>query len=709
MLKEIKIIFLLILVLNSTLYPANTDSLQVKTHKKITVKYNGNISLGYEYGLIPFLLNENLPAGYFKTEGNFSFSAFKIPLLVSYYYTDLKNVNGLNSYFRISLDVNSLKDNANAKVQAKKDQLLVERNKLNALRQQSIQKLMYYQYVLNHPNPPIYNLNTLSTQNPLDTLQFNYNLPDSLNTLALPQIQNDLPLDSLKLKLQHWQNKLDDLNNSIQTIEKQLENLNKYEELKNKNVHLNTEQLKPHEKMLMGFQRFDIGLCSPDNSFFLTNGIVLKGISTEWQQNHIYASFAYGTTINNLLFSNNLIQNNLQLTRNLYNFFDFNSLQSGRRILSAKTGYGTKEGNHIFVGILYGKGLQSYYTSDSLDNNTLLQTSGVKERNYVFEIDARFKPAKNQSIDFAHGRSLLQTQDAETKAFFPVLNNWFDANNRSYAYLLRYTLHINKTGTQLSTTGRMVYPYFRSYGVGFMRSDNLRYEVKVQQQLGKKVKLQLFYRSEEDNLLNLYNYQTYIKMYGANITWRISRNWMARAGYSPVIQAVKTNDNSYHFKNNNNITHALLSYTKNSKNLKTNISALYNYYYLYNGHTNRLFWNTGIICSNQYKKMQNNFSVNYFYGGADSVSNTFSTIVSDEFSLSLKNGFRITAIGRYTHHSLYGHQPGYGLKILASITKKIMFEAAGERVVLGDFYNSFNIEQIKKFPYFFSGRFIVNF
>jgi CRISPR/Cas system-associated endonuclease Cas3-HD len=129
-------------------------------------------------------------------------------------------------------------------------------------------------------------------------------------------------------------------------------------------------------------------------------------------------------------------------------------------------------------------------------------------------------------------------------------------------------------------TSRWVDPFFKSYGVGFMRADNFRYEVKAEQVITSKIKLTTLFRKEQDNLLSMYNYTTNLTTIGANLSIKISRNLTVRAGYNPVLQAVTTKDNSYSLNNRNNISNFVVTYNPHLKKINTSFNALYSYYNL---------------------------------------------------------------------------------------------------------------------------------
>jgi len=113
--------------------------------KKLLPKTQGNISAGYDYGIIPFAANTTLPLGYYSSQGNVGFSVLGLPLNASYYYSSLKNVAGLNNYFKISFDPpryqQMLKEKGLKKVEEEKAKL----SNLKNLQQSMEQKLAYQQ------------------------------------------------------------------------------------------------------------------------------------------------------------------------------------------------------------------------------------------------------------------------------------------------------------------------------------------------------------------------------------------------------------------------------------------------------------------------------------------------------------------------------------------------------------------------------------
>jgi hypothetical protein len=67
-------------------------------------------SVGYNYGSFPFIAIPNSKISYYSSEGNFKAEILRLPLVVSYNWTSIGNNYGLNNFYKISLDVNELKN-----------------------------------------------------------------------------------------------------------------------------------------------------------------------------------------------------------------------------------------------------------------------------------------------------------------------------------------------------------------------------------------------------------------------------------------------------------------------------------------------------------------------------------------------------------------------------------------------------------------------
>jgi hypothetical protein len=82
------------------------DSTDKSKFKITDVLTTGNVSLGYEYGFLPFLVTVNPPQGNFKTQGNLGLQLMDLPFNARFYYSSLGTISGLNNHFTVNFDAN---------------------------------------------------------------------------------------------------------------------------------------------------------------------------------------------------------------------------------------------------------------------------------------------------------------------------------------------------------------------------------------------------------------------------------------------------------------------------------------------------------------------------------------------------------------------------------------------------------------------------
>ena len=685
---------------------AQSDTIQ-KSRKFQVKKYftYGSISVEYNYGAIPFALTEKNPMGMFRTQGQFGIQIKKIPLQASFFYTDLKNITGLNNYFRISFDANKYKQQVYDQLARKDYALKKQKEALQNLRQNGIRHLYYLSNLQEELALP----DSLAAQNldkfkkpkinlPSDSVNLpsidssSLSLPDSINipnvntpvTASLPAIDTafihhlrdsiDHKIESQKTLIKEHEEKIKKLDEEIKALTNPEAYLQKYVYPKN-----------PLASWLGAIKKFDVGMSYPNWSTFMVSNIPLKGINMEVQRNDFYFAFAHGKTLSNLYFSNTVLQNNLLNTRNLFNFFDFNSVTAGRRITSFKTGYGKKEGNHIYAGLMYGKGYNMY--SDSVE----LNTSSELERNYVAEIDGKLLLGKNHAAEVIFGRASLQSANAEIpdneKGFAGLLNS----SERSYSLMGKYTGTLFKGKTKITATGRWIDPFFRSFGVGFIRPDNLRYELRADQAISSKIKLTGFIRKERDNLLSLFSYTNYLYSAGFQLTGKLSRHITIRGSFNPVFQQTLTGEDSTNIFTENYITNGVITWNRNGKKATHLMSAYYNFYKVNTTVSQILFHNAGYTYQLDHKKgISNIFNASIFYSPvSDSIQGTTILLANE---LQGKIGKKLILSGglKYAQGKTITEDIGFTFKGEFIVNKNISVQSGFEKLVRGDYYNSIN-------------------
>ena len=638
--------------------------------KKAMPQIHGTLGAGYEYGIIPFASNTNFPYGYYKSEGNLSVSSLGLPVNVSYFYSSIHNVVGLNNYFRVSFDERQYKENLR---NYNAENLLREKERLGKLygeEQDLKQGLAFCDFsrdLLLHPEvqnyekiPGVRGVDSAGIlQKDSSLLKINgdstglgriTNFKDSGAVAKLvPVNAGGGKIDSIMRVASRYEKDLERVQNLIVASRRKIAILENPEMLAEDNSYL-----KKGQKILAGVKKMEVGLCYPNHSTFLVNGTTLKGINLEWEKKQYYLAFTCGKTINTLMTTNNLIQNQLQNRQNLYNFFDFNNVQNSRRIVALKFGLGKREGTHLHVGVLYGTGMDSYVVPGGLGN---------AQRNLVLEVDGRVLMGRRGCLDLVYGKSSVLSAGVEELPSSSLTRGLF-SGLRSNAGLVKYSLMFDKTRTKLIFMGRWVDPFFLSYGVGYMRQDNVRYEARVEQGLGRKSKLTGFFRKDEDNLLKTFLYTTSLYSMGASLMVKISRRFTARATFSPVLQKVVSADNSYNLRNMNNISTGVLTYSPRLKKGSTSFNLLYSYYKLTGtaGNTdfqNFSFNNSTII--GQHFRMD--LTGNWFKNSAGDSLNSGTFMEGIDFSYSGGKGILISVGGKAAYNRVTGNQFGGAVRV----------------------------------------------
>jgi hypothetical protein len=699
---------------------------KLKKDKNYFERTNGNVNLGYDYGVVPFVVGGKTPSGFMRSDGSMGLDILKIPVIFNYYYASVKNITGLNNFFRLSLDVPKYKENALNKLNEEEQELKSNLKELYSSSQLLEQKILYLKAIQNKTNfsssllPKGYpgtDINNSDYENEFEDSLTNAKidiknklstntLPDSLKSDSLDKYKNQ---EDKKEELKKAQQKADSINQVLKKYQVQKEKVqNQIEEVnkKMKMIHypdsFATQMGSKYKKLgiLDNIKKFEIGLCYPDYSTFLISGSGVKGVNLELQKSQLFFAFTYGKTINNLLFTNNVIQNNLQNVRNLFNFFDFNEVNNSRRVTAIKLGIGAKDKSHIHAGFLYGIGQNSYQVFS--ENTSSLSID--KEKNYVVEIDGKYQFNKKYTLDVVYGKSFLQQNSStdSTRGLSALLKS----NQNTNAALARFTAALGSTRIQLSS--RYVDPFFRSFGVGFMRSDNFRYEIKVDHTLSSKLKIGASYKREQDNLLQLNFITTNLQTVNTYASYRPVRQLTLRFSFSPVLQRVNSEDKTIRLENRNYISNAIISYSPRLKHNSTTFTALYNYFQLYDGKQNSIYQNYSFVNTLTVGEFKNELAVSYFDSNIPDSLVTNSLLYSDDVSLRVKKKYILSVGAKLSQNKSGAIQTGYTAKVNIPLTKYMAIELSGEKVVLGDFYNNVLLEQIDKFPYFFFGKLIFN-
>lgn len=680
----------------------------------------GSVSFGADYGFLPYTVNTSIPSSAFNTQGHVGLNLFSMPADLTFFYSTQKNLIGLNNYFRISYNADRYKDKLNAKLDRDAFDLKQQLGPLYAKRQVLTQKMAYIDY-LSHIDPAkwpvdkslpafkelnsdpraqldstaavIPTVPSLQIAAPVDTLS-------KYSNANLDSLSRDHKLDSLKSVYYNYKLVYDSINNSVQKINRGIAALDDVTKSNYKAYSKNSSLLSGSQNILSGLQKFEIGLCYPSHSTFLVANVPVRGINFEYAKNNWYLAFTYGTTVSTLLYNNGSPDGFLQNVRNSYNYFDFNNIAEGRKILALKFGAGPKDGSHIYAGALIGHGRQSYVYSET--------TGGIKkESNLVLELDARYKLNAATALDFVIGKSSVMDGSLHYEEIKHSLSEIF-SRFRSYAALSRISTRIVATKTSLSASVRWVDPFFKSYGIGFIRSDNMRCELKIDQQIISRLKYSGMFRYEEDNLLSLMNYKNRFYSLNNTLSFKVRRGLMLRAGYTPLWRDLNSDGKSY--KTNNSISTAVVSYNTRVRKSSLQINALYSYYIVNTDSQQVNFENFAYTQQLSYKNgFKTSLNVSWYKNSLrDSVNNNVFMGVVD-VGYKFKNGSSVTLAGKSAYKFNDKLYPGFIAVVDVKLFRGFFWQSHIEKFIVGDLFNAFNSAQLQQFPYYCNTKLVYNF
>jgi hypothetical protein len=681
--------------------------------KQLTNNLKGTVSVGYEYGILPYVAADNYPTGGFKSEGRLSLLLLSLPVEVTYRYSTVKSVIGINNYFRLSYDATRYKEELDKKI-AIKDQLKkAQLNKLQLDKQDMAMK-MEYMKILSDLKLPAFNLPDM----PDTSLHINKKLPnglpdtlhlDSTRVLSYLSSKNEYARkkDSIlkftyecKAKYDEYKTLYDSLSGAIDKLSNFAEN---GKDLKGIDVQKKAGEnsyVSKFQEKLKNIKKFEIGLCTPSYSLFLLSNAPLKGINMEYAGKESFLAVTYGTTMNTILYNPNTLQGKLQGARNFYNFFDFNNLSSGRKVLAVKGGKGQKEGTHLFAGILLGKGKMDYLTLTD-------PKYGKKESNVVVELDGKYKFSEVLSAEVMAGKSSVQTEDLSLEQIKNSFREIF-SNYRSNAVQVKVNYELRKTKTKFQATGRLIDPYFKSFGVTFLRSDNIRYELKADQTITRNIKYSIAYRSEEDNLLGLINYKNTFQTVNNTLSIKMKKGFSLRLNYAPLLRTLRNNDEV--IKDHNSISTAILSYVPKLKDTQANFNLLCSSYKITSDSGAINFNNFTYTHQFQFKNgFKTGLNASWFENTLKDTlnNNTYLGLVDIGYTTKDNNSFTIG--GKVAYKPGIPTEFGFIAKATFKIYKTLFWEAEAEKILTGDYYNSLIDAKIKSFPYYISNKLIMNF
>lgn len=691
------------------------NKLKNKLKHELTVKkkdftIHGTLSNQFDYGIVPYYIsNASSPMSIFKSQGDMNLSLKKLPLIFNYFYSNPASLMGIQNYYTLKFDYETYEKNIENECVAKKSSYIEKLKETEKLKQELSQKLAFCEAMQSYTNTSNqlnnFKVDSGISKNNISSIPIDYKGIDSskystmdsskINTVkgkglsktdSLKQLEsrytdsliNNFSADSNYQKIKTYKSKIELYEKQIQEY-KQAVNL-----LDSKNIEsIDNPYLSKGKNILSKIKKFEIGLCYPNYSTFLINNLTLKGINVGYEAKTYFINASYGKTVNNLQNQQNINNNITSAFQNYSNFFDFSKNQDARKILAGKVGIGNLSQSYIAVGALYGVGKQTYFQSSSND-----------EKNTVYEVDGKFI-YKGYTLYGSFAKSALNTSNEDQTIF---------TSNRNNAIQIRFSGQLPIIKTKFSLGYRLVDPFFKSFGVGFIRTDNIRYEAKLEQVITSKIKVGVNYRHDEDNILKRYGYKSNLNFLSLNarlklLKKRVDVNFI----YTPIIQNIENISTHFMTKNKSDMKNVVLSYFPKFKKVTTTFTAIYNQYTLYDTIANRNMENINLNVLSMFKNsFKMGFNSSYFNANVrDSISSPRTILSSFETGYTFKKIIYTSFTMKYSYNlTNKSNQYGAAAHVSFPLRNYVFIELHGEKIIVGDFYNSLNLNNLNNFPYY---------
>jgi hypothetical protein len=654
-----------------------------------TLQPRGTISLSHQYGITPFSIIDSSISNILTLQGTQSIIIKNVPFALQGRYTSIRTIAGLNNYFRVSFDQPRYR-------QIKSQELLHQKTKWNdsilniQKEQQNVhQRLNYLKYLQTLDSADYQNrLNTVYEkrkaewlqQHPADSTQ----LPDRSELLSdYPQSANYRHAIAQLITVQ--ESAIAESTSHIEHYKKQISATDSL---------LKQLQRPAWAPKQVHVQQFAMGMCFPEQNLFTLSGIPLRGIQTTLSTRGWYVQVAGGKSIINLNYTGDLIQDNLLLQRNIFNYFDFNQLTSGRLIAGISAGPGAESGTHLRVNISAGKGLQSYWQ----DSTTTLNAA-MREVNVVVGISGAWV-YKQHVLRASYAKSMIEEHFADVELVNTNGKLW-DAAFRSHAVQVSYQGGISASKTSWLLRWRHVDPFFRSYGAAFIRPDHARYEAKVMQQITAKWSLEISARQDANNVLGLYSGNMLLRGFGIGTVIKPNSRLQVRANYQPVFQQVnyateQLQDTSH--QSGNHLYFASAFWRPKIKRGIVVTTLTISGFSI--ADENARSFRTLQYAANYTGKKGWRTTMNYQWFSIIPEDTLYSTngMLLTELGYVFKNGLQTDA-GYKVGHNAGGLQSGFVVRLFMPISKGLSAQAELQRLVQGDYYNMIQPALFKQFPY----------
>ncbi len=689
-------------------------SLFQERKKKVNLKSlfeidGGTINTSYSYGLLVGYIDtsSSRPLQSFRTNGDFNINVATVPVRFAFNYNTLKNPFGVNNYFRASIDMEKYKEKQRLqreKLQGISAKKIEESQKI----QQGLVGKLGYAEVLKKrikDEIDIQRDKIVMDESALSRVESQFK--DSMETRlssadSLKYASASNKADSLRNQLSERKEELDKLlsiYDKLENVYSRLTQLNKvqdsvqsfYSTQKSKYSSINANGVSSVADNFLGnVTKLDIGLTYPKTTALSANSIPIKGVDFEYQKNNWFTAVSAGITMNNLMVTNDLVQSKLLYSQNMFNLFDFQNIRQKRLLTMIKTGYGTKETTHLFVGVRY--------TNKAITPGDLQGDSSDVVPSLGLELDCRLKSKhlKGTVFDLVYGKTSNTTIQSDSTYLKPIFS-LFSAY-RTHVGLLKVTQSIQKLKTTLSGSLRWIDPKADMASIGVLQPNNVRAEFSTKHTISNGFSFGTNYRKDRNNIDNHLDSTVHLRLIGGTITGTVFNQLDVFANLNYLTQTVSRNTSASETSTDNYMysfggsTHYKIGEFKNA------VTLAYNDYLISTMNDKGRYKNLSFQNLSKLKNGQNSFSINYFKVSSTDSLPEKTIIIGDELSYKgektqLKLGLKLS------YSKEFGDDYGFKFELNRVVYSNLSFNVKVEKFILGNFYSSYDLDRFNRFPY----------
>lgn len=682
------------------------DSMNWK--QQLQVQVQGNLGASYQYGLLTGYVDPNStnPLNVFNSRGDLALEALAVPLNVSYNYSNFLNPLGVNNYVRCSIDTDKLKQRASDQKAAKlagfqkgaeslqrgKEVLQGKLGMGEVLLQKYARELGNYQDQMDQYKAQLGTQMDSLGGLPTDTSAYMAGISSKRDSLMA------LYADA-RGRYDHAKQLYDTLQQAYNKVQQVYALYEQYQQglssLKDQAANLSVTGAKEalgdklssqKQGMLSGLKTLDLGLSYPKTTGLSKNSVPIKGANIEFQKEHWYLSFCSGVTMNNLMVSTDAIQNKLNNSSNLFNRFDFQNIRERGWLTAIKTGYGTPESTHFYVGMRY---LTNALALPGAADSAIVPSLGN-------EIDIRFVPSfsKGTVLDLVYGKTSLRSalSDSSRSNVFQSLYS----SDRTHTALCSVSQELKKIRTVVQSSVRWIDPYADVRSLGVLQPDNARFEMKTTSHVSDGLSLGLSYRKDQNNLMGNHDTTAHLRVIGGQLNGTIANKITYVTSVSYLMQELFSSQGRS--TTNNYLIGVGLSTAYKIGAVKNTLTINYNDYLITDTASTGVFRSLTLQQASKFLFGVNRLSLSYFRMNDETLMQNTSYILGDEVAMQRKKLKLLLGV-KLGFTAKYGVQPGGKLEAVFQLSKQLEWSLSAERMVLGDFYNYYSLNRFERFPY----------